>query len=97
MDPPQLDLLLEQKAISLGGDHRASHGHRNIPPDGSSTLLLAFHSAWETNKVETNTTLAGVSKMRNMKLSLKTYRTIQLSVISGNLGMGFLVGSVVSG
>lgn len=35
--------------------------------------------------------------MRNMKLSLKTYRTIQFSVISGNLGMGFLVGSVVSG
>lgn len=35
--------------------------------------------------------------MRNMKLNLKTYRTIQFSVISGNLGMDYLVRLVVSG
>lgn len=35
--------------------------------------------------------------MRTMKLNLKTYRTIWFSVISVNLGMGFLVGPVVSG
>lgn len=35
--------------------------------------------------------------MRNRKLNLKTYRTTQFSVISGNLEMDFLVGPVVSG
>lgn len=56
----------------------------------TSIPLLAFPTAQETNK-------AGVSKMRNMKLNQKTYRTTRLSVISVNLGMGFAVEPVVSG
>lgn len=71
MELHHVNMLLEQSASPLAADQRASKGCMHIPPawHGTSTLLLAFHTAQETNKA--SLTLARVSKMRNMKLNLR--------------------------